>query len=248
LRVAEQRKPSEEYIVIRHRPGYRVRRTMILLTFSVCAAVIGYATGMAQGGFRFSNAEQSRERLVDEVEQLRDENRQMSQRLVNLERGRAVDDQALNQARRTIVGLETELASLQSELVFYKNIMAPSDSSRGLQIDRLNLRDAGETGSYDFMVVLVQRGDNKNYLSGSAEVSVVGQRAGEPESIALNELSEDVESADIKLRFRYFQEVKGRLTLPEDFEPLEVQVMAKRDGSGSAQVERTFDWDELTEN
>lgn len=68
------------------------------------------------------------------------------------------------------------------------------------------------------------------------------------ETIALRELSDDIESTNIKLRFRYFQEVKGRLQLPEDFEPLEVQVMAKRDGSGSAQVERTFDWDELTEN
>lgn len=221
---------------------------MILLIFSVATAIIGYVTGMAQGGFRFSSAERSQERLVDQVEQLRGDNRQMSQQIVNLERGRAVDEQALNQARRTIVGLETELASLQSELVFYKNIMAPSESSRGLQIDRLTMRDAGASGAFDFMVVLVQRGDNKNYLSGSAQVSIVGQRNEERETIALTELSDDVESRDIKLRFRYFQEVKGRLRLPEDFEPLEVQVMAKRDGSASAQVERTFDWDELTEN
>lgn len=246
--MTDQKKPSEEYIVIRHRPGYRVRRTLILLIFSVVAAIIGYAIGMAQGGFRFSTAEESRERLSDQVEQLRSENRKMSQQIVNLERGRAVDEQALNQARRTIVGLETELASLQSELIFFKNIMAPSESSRGLQIDRLTMRSAGPSGAFDFMVVLVQRGDNKTYLSGSAGVGVVGLRDGQRETIALRELSDDIENTDIKLRFRYFQEVKGRLRLPENFEPLEVQVMAKRDESGSAQVERTFDWDQLTEN
>jgi cell division protein FtsB len=246
--VTDQKKPSEEYIVIRHRPGYRVRRTLILLVFSVIAAIVGYATGMAQGGFRFSTAEESRDRLSDQVEQLRNENRKMSQQIVNLERGRAVDEQALNQARRTIVGLETELASLQSELVFYKNIMAPSESTRGLQIDRLTMRRAGASDVFDFMVVLVQRGDNKSYLSGSTEVSVVGLRNEQRETIALRELSDDIEDTDIKLRFRYFQEVKGRLRLPEGFEPLNVQVMAKRDGSSSAKVERTFDWDELTEN
>lgn len=245
--MTEQKKPSEEYIVIRHRPGYRVRRTLILLAFSVGAAVIGYATGMAQSGFRFSTAEESRERLSGQVEQMRSANRRMSQDLVNLERGRAIDEQALNQARRTIVELETRQASLQSELVFYKNIMAPSESSRGLQIDRARVRDAG-SGVYDFMVVLVQRGDNKNYLSGSAEVGVIGLRNKQKETIALKELSDDIEKTDIKLRFRYFQEVKGSLRLPEDFEPLEVQVTARRDESGSAQVERTFDWDELTEN
>lgn len=245
--MSEPKKPSEEYVVIRHRPGYRVRRTLILLVFSVVAAVIGYATGMAQGGFRFSTAEESRNRLSDQVEQLRDQNREMSQQIVNLERGRAVDQQALNQARRNIVELETRLASLQSELVFYKNIMAPSESTRGLQIDRVRIRQAPDEGVYDFMVVLVQRGDNKSYLSGSAEVSVVGLRGEQKESIALRDLSADIEETDIKLRFRYFQEVKGQLTLPDGFEPLEVQVMAKRDGSGSAKVERTFDWDELTE-
>lgn len=246
--MTEQKKPSEEYVVIRHRPGYRVRRTLILLAFSVAAAIIGYAAGMAQGGFRFSTAEESRDRLTDQVRQLRTENREMSQQVVNLERGRAVDEQALNQARRTIVGLETELASLQSELVFYKNIMAPSESSRGLQIDRLALRSAGTGGVYDFMVVLVQRGDNKNYLAGSASVDVIGLRNEQRETIALKDLSDDVENTDIKLRYRYFQEVKGRLQLPDDFEPLSIQVTAKRDGSGSALVERIFDWDELTEN
>jgi cell division protein FtsB len=246
--VSDQRKPAEEYIVIRHRPGHRVRRTLILLTFSVAAAVIGYAAGMAQGGFRFTTAEESRERLTEQVEQLRGENRKMSQQIVNLERGRAVDKQALSQARKNIVGLETELAVLQSELVFYKNIMAPSDSSLGLQIDRVSMRSAGGKGAFDFMVVMVQRGDNKNYLSGFAEVSVVGLRDEQRDAVALSELSDDIESRDIKLRFRYFQEVKGRLQLPEGFEPVEVRVMAKRDGSDSAQVERIFDWDQLTEN
>ncbi|HKK55810.1 DUF6776 family protein [Marinobacter sp.] len=246
--MTDQKKPSEEYIVIRHRPGYRVRRTLILLVFSLATGIIGYAAGLAESGFRFSTAEESREHLSDQVRHLRAENLKMNQQIVNLERGRAVDEQALNQARRNIVGLETKLASLQSELVFYKTIMAPSESSRGLQIDRVALRSAGADGVYDFMVVLVQRGDNENYLSGSARVDLIGQRNDQRETIALKDLSGDIENTDIKLRYRYFQEVKGRLKLPEDFEPMSVQVTAKRDGSGSALVERSFDWDELTEN
>ncbi len=203
---------------------------------------------MAQSGFRFSSAEDSRQRLSEQVEELRSANREMSQQLVNLERGRAVDEQALNQARRTIVELETRVATMQSELVFYKNIMAPSESTRGLQIDRVRVRAAGAGDVFEFMVVLVQRGDNKSYLSGSVEVSLVGRRNEQRETIALKELSGDIENTDIKLRFKYFQEVEGTLTLPEDFEPLELRVVARRDGSNSAQVERTFDWDELTEN
>ena len=63
--MSEHRKPAEEYVVIRHRPGYRLRRSLILLTFSILAAVLGYVTGMAQGGFRFSTAEESRALLEE---------------------------------------------------------------------------------------------------------------------------------------------------------------------------------------
>ena len=164
--MSEHRKPAEEYVVIRHRPGYRLRRSLILLTFSILAAVLGYVTGMAQGGFRFSTAEESRDLLEEQVEDLREQNREASQQLVNLERGRTIDAQALNQARRSIVDLETRIASLKADLTFYKNIMAPSETSKGLQVDRFTMQQGRQDDTYGFKLVLTQIGDNKSYISG----------------------------------------------------------------------------------
>ena len=172
--MSEHRKPAEEYVVIRHRPGYRLRRSLILLTFSILAAVLGYVTGMAQGGFRFSTAEESRDLLEEQVEDLREQNREASQQLVNLERGRTIDAQALNQARRSIVDLETRIASLKADLTFYKNIMAPSETSKGLQVDRFAMQQGREDDTYGFKLVLTQIGDNKSYISGVVAVNVIG--------------------------------------------------------------------------
>lgn len=246
--MSESRKPAEEYVVIRHRPGYRLRRTLILLTFSIIAAVLGYVTGMAQGGFRFSTAEDSRDLLEEQVEQLRDQSRETSQQLINLERGRSIDAQALNQARRTIVDLETQIASLKADLTFYKNIMAPSETSKGLQVDRLALQGARQKDAYNFKLVLTQVGDNKSYISGVVAVNVIGMRNEEKEVIALRDISDDIDDLGVKFRFRYFQDIEGLLRVPEGFEPLELQVVARAEGSKSSQAERTFDWDELTEN
>jgi len=246
--VSEPRKPAEEYVVIRHRPGYRLRRTLILLIFSITAAVLGYVTGMAQGGFRFSTAEESRDRLEEQVEQLREQNSETSQELVNLERGRTIDAQALNQARRTIVDLETQIASLNADLTFYKNIMAPSETSKGLQVDRLSVQGARQEGAYNFKLVLTQVGDNKSYISGVVAVNVIGMRDDEKEVIALRDLSDDIDDLGVKFRFRYFQDIEGRLEVPDGFEPVELQVVARAEGNKSSQAERTFDWDELTEN
>lgn len=220
---------------------------MILLTFSITAAVLGYVTGLAQGGFRFSTAEESRDRLEQQVEQLQDQNRKSSQELVNLERGQRIDAQALNQARRTIVNLETQIASLKSDLTFYKNIMAPSETSKGLQVDRLNVQNARQDDGYNFKLVLTQVGDNKSYISGVVAVNVIGMRNDEKEVIALRDLSEDIDDLGVKFRFRYFQDIEGLMRVPEDFEPLELQVVARAEGNKSSQAERTFDWDELTE-
>lgn len=246
--MSEQRKPAEEYVVIRHRPGYRLRRTAILLVFTLVAAIAGYAAGLAQGGFRFSSAEESNDVLENEVEELRTNFREARQQLINLERGRVIDEQALNQARKTIVDLETRIGSLQSDLTFYKNIMAPSETSKGLQVDSLTLAPNRSSGSHDFKLVLTQVGNNKSYISGVVAVNVIGLRNEEKEVIALRDLSEDIEDLGVKFRFRYFQDVEGTLELPEGFEPIEIQVVAQAEGRKSSQAERTFNWDDLTEN
>jgi hypothetical protein len=246
--VSEQRKPAEEYVVIRHRPGYRLKRTLILLAFTIIAAAAGYAAGLAQGGFRFTSVEASNERLEDQITTLETRYREARQQLVNLERGKLIDEQALNQARKIIVDLETGVGDLKSDLTFYKNIMAPSETSKGLQVDRFSLASDRQAGVYNFKLVLTQVGNNKSYISGVVAVNIIGKRGDEKEIIALRDLSQDIEDLGVKFRFRYFQDVEGKLALPEGFEPLEVQVVAQAEGSKSSQAERTFNWDDLTEN
>ncbi|MBW4935602.1 DUF6776 family protein [Marinobacter sp. F4206] len=245
--MSEDRKPEQEYVVIRHRPGYRLRRTAILLIFSVVAAIAGYATGLAQGGFRFSSVAASNDVLEEELDTLRDDYTEARQQVINLDRGRVIDEQALNQARRTIVELETRIASLKSDLTFYKNIMAPSETSKGLQVDSFTMAPDRQPGAFDFKLVLTQVGNNKSYISGVVAVNVIGLRDEEKEVIALRDLSQDIEDLGVKFRFRYFQDVEGLLVLPDGFEPLEIQVVAQAEGRKSSQAERTFDWDDLTE-
>lgn len=244
--MSDTRKPNDEYVVIRHRPVYRLRRTMILLAFTVVAAIAGYAAGMAQGGFRFSSAEASNEQLAQELRSLRDQFRTARQNLVNLERGRAIDEQALREARNTIVGLETRISELEADLTFYRNIMAPSETSKGLQVDSFTLASARGDNTYRFKMVLTQVGNNNSFIAGQVAVNIIGRLDGEKEVIALRDLSDDIEDLGVRFRFRYFQDVEGTLNLPQGFEPYEIQVVAQAQGRNASQAERTFDWAQLT--
>lgn len=244
--MADDRKPGE-YVVIRHKPGRRIRRTLILLVFSVTSAVLGYMTGMAKDGFRFSNVVETRNTLQHDLRKLRETNSSAQQQLINLERGRSIDQQALKQARQAITSLETRVSELEADLTFYKNIMAPSETSEGLQVDRFSLQPARGKRHFDFKLVLTQVGDNSSYITGLVAVNVIGDQKGQKQVIALRDLSDDIEDLGVKFRFRYFQDVEGELILPDDFKPLEIQVVAQAKGSKATKAERTFDWSSLTE-
>lgn len=246
--MSDSREPQEEFVIVPRQQKPRPYRVVGALVLCALCGLVGYGVGWSQGGYHIDDAVQSRPSLAKELAEIKAEYDAERQERVRLERGQAIDKQALNVARDTIAELESSVASLEADLTFYRNIMAPSEASKGLQVDRLTLRDARGEGRYDFKLVLTQVGDNKSYISGVVAVNIIGELEGEQEVIPLRDLSEDVEDLGVRFRFRYFQDVEGVLALPDNFEPYEVQVVAKAEGSKASQAERTFDWQRLAEN
>lgn len=246
--MAETRNPQEEFIVVPRRRKPRPYRVVGVLILCILSGLVGYGVGWSQGGYRIEDVAQSRPSLAKELSEVKAEYDEVRRKMVQLERGRAIDEQALSEARDTMAEMEDSMASLESDLTFYRNIMAPSEMSKGLQVDQLSLRDVRGEDRYGFKLVLTQVGDNKSYISGLVAVNIIGERDGEQEVIPLRDLSEDVKDLGVRFRFRYFQDVEGTLALPDDFKPYEVQVVAKAEGSNASQAERTFEWQQLTEN
>ncbi|WP_336367318.1 DUF6776 family protein [Marinobacter sp. C2H3] len=245
--MAEPRPPSPEYVVVRHRPGRAFRRVIALILLVLAAAGAGYFAGLAQGGFRFSDVKDTNADLQTELSSLQQAQQRARQQLANLERGKIMDQQALKAARDTIAGLEDQMAALRNDLTFYRNIMAPSEVNKGLQVDSLTLSRGVGPASWDYRLVLTQLGQNQNYIAGAVAVNVIGTRNGDRVVVPLSELSGDLGQDGIRFRFRFFQNIEGTLTVPKDFRPARVQVVAQASGRKSAQAERTFEWQQLTE-
>ncbi|GGY83277.1 DUF6776 family protein [Marinobacter zhanjiangensis] len=246
--MAETRNPQEEFVIVPKRRKPRPYRVVGVLVLCLLSGLVGYGVGWSQGGYRIEDVVQTRPSLARELSAVKAEYDEVRQEKVRLERTRAIDAQALITARDSIADLESTIANLEADLTFYRNIMAPSEASKGLQVDQLSLRDVRGEGRYDFKLVLTQVGDNKSYISGLVAVNIIGEQEGEQEVIPLRDLSEDVEDLGVRFRFRYFQDVEGTLALPDNFEPYEVQVVAKAEGSKASQAERTFEWRQLAEN
>ncbi len=136
--------------------------------------------------------------------------------------------------------MRDQAAELEEAVAFYKNVMAPGSNERGLQIEKLTLEPGEQAGDYRYKVVLVQSGDNRNYLSGDIELSLRGTRDGEALSLTGDDWLDD--GSETSFRFRYFQELNGRFKLPEGVEIIALDVDAESGGRNRYQTQKTIKW------
>lgn len=236
---------DEKLIIVRYKPGQRLRRRLAFLASCVLIAVAGFWSGQSKIAREYAVVAAERDELLMDLARLQESEAQLRQQNANLERGRAIDEHAQRGVRQTIQSLEDELHQLREDVGFYKSIMAPSGDAKGLQVQKLEVLPvaAGER-KFSYKLVLTQLANNDKYVEGVVAVNVIGKNDGAEEILPLRDIS-DVEELGIKFRFRYFQDIVGELTLPDGFEPDKVQVVAqskKVRGQKSTRVEQTFNW------
>src|SRR5690606_23358251 len=134
------------------------------------------------------------------------------------------------------------IAALEEDITFYRGLMAPTENRRGLTIGSVDEIATGVSRQYDFKVVVQQLATNHQVLNGTLTVDIVGHQEGVVRRIPLSELSPQVDEENIKLRFKYFQNIQGQLQLPEGFEPERIELLAKSTGRDGVSVEKKFGW------
>ena len=150
-----------------------------------------------------------------------------------------VTREARETLRQEIKSLRDQAAELEEAVVFYKSVMAPG-ASEGLQIEKMVLQPDDDNGVFRYRLVLVQAGDNRNYLSGDINLTLRGTRDGEPFSLTGTDWLDD--SSETRFRFRYFQELNGRFEVPEGVELEAIDVEAESGGRNRYQTQKTVKW------
>ncbi|RRJ83457.1 DUF6776 family protein [Aestuariirhabdus litorea] len=239
---------QEHLIVVPDQPGKRLAKRLVYWLlfglFSVGSFLLGEYLGMASQ----QSALVERDLLRAELAEKRAEIEALAQEVTTLRVGADIDRQSTDTVRLTIKQLEEEKFQLQQDLAFYKNIMAPKSADKGLRIQKYDLQRAEQPGHYRLKLMLTQVSDNNSLLSGLATVSVVGRQEGIEKSLALKDLSDEVSEQNIRLGFRYFQNIPGpderfaELVIPEGFEPDYVLVVAQSRGPKPKRVEQKIPW------
>lgn len=234
---------QQERLVIRqYQPWERFRRAVYFLLLIVLVGVGGYYGGLYDSMSRIQQLTLERDSLSSELQAAERSIATLTQRVNVLEKGGEVDRKATEGIRQTVKELKAQISTLEEEVSFYKGIMAPSSNDRGLRVSKIDITALENAGSFRYSIMLTQVADNSSYISGLAAVNFVGLRNGERVILPLRDLDSSVTDLGVKFRFRYFQEISGELTLPEQFVPEQVQVVLQSTGGKAQRVEQTIDW------
>jgi len=224
---------------------YRPWQRPVLIAAVGLLALVCLAGGYWAGQLSASTAEVSGNLLAEDLDRMRRALMESEDALVDAELSANVNRAAADTLRRDMQKQHREVLRLQEEVVFYKSLMAPGALPKGLQVTELELTRAGDDGVFTYELLLTQVALRRNYISGEVRFDVIGHRQGDDSATAddvvlsLTELAPET-SYPLKFKFRYFQDLKGRIVLPDDFVPARVLVTANQ--SGKDPVQASFPW------
>ena len=217
----------------------RMRLSGVLV--AVVAVVAAFFGGYYSGGADGWATGIEKQRLSVRVDQLERALREARDELVLHRTGSEVAYQAQEQVRQELRGLRDQIAELEEAVAFYKNIMAPGAGEQGLRIERFDITSTETPGVYGYRLVLTQVGDNSNFVAGDIVLTLEGQQDGDRISVSGSDFIRQDDSTT-RFRFRYFQELSGRLELPGELQPRNITVEAVASGRGGQRTERQFGW------
>ncbi len=214
-----------------------LRFALVLLLLSA-----SFAAGFVLSNRDYFEVREQRDLLVQELADANRANKEHQRRVAQLQIGSNVDQEATNQVRESMADLRKQIADLKSEISFYKGLMAPKDSEEGVSIRSLDLLATSNPRKYQFKMVLQQFANQHRLVSGNVRVSILGQQNGKEVILSLSDLSPDIADEKIKYRFKYFQNIEGAVTLPDNYEPKRIDVLVKGSGGRSVYLEKKFGW------
>jgi hypothetical protein len=177
--------------------------------------------------------------------QLNDANsviRRMRQEIADLKVGGEIDSKATEEVRETIEVLQSQLAEKNEEIRFYKGVMVQNAEKKGLRVEMLDVTSIA-LGRVKYSFRLTQVVEKHDYVEGGVQIELHGELDDQKKVFQLKELDRKKPGA-IKFRFRYFQDIKGEMVIPNGFLPKEFLVLAKPRGSNARPLQKKFDWPE----
>jgi len=155
--------------------------------------------------------------------------------------------EVLRQANRILREEESErqagLNRLQSELDFYHRLAGTGGAQSGLDVYHVEIVRTDSARVFQFVLTLTQNIRRASIITGRVRIDVEGTMEDRPVTLNWSQVS-DGGTPEPAFRFKYFQQLEGYLTLPNEFSPTRLRISLE-DGKQRKPVQRSYGWTEL---
>ena len=234
---------QEKMVVVPYRPGRRFV-LVCLLVLSIGASAIGSFMFGYSNTLRSQQSEQAtQQELSEQLIGAETENSELRRQVAILDRSSVMDQRATEEVQATIIGLRDRVAQLEQDIVYYRQVVSAETEDTGLIISQLDINATRESNRYRYKLVLRQQdADGDTFLIGHVNINLVGSQSEEQLILSLRDLSAEQDQLDIRLRFKYFQNIEGELVLPDNFSPDRLQVAAVSVEPVEKSINQNFSW------
>jgi len=230
-------------VVVPYRPWKRLFFTLALVAGVGVSALFGFAYGYYQTSQTQQTVQPDRAELVEEIELLRVENFDLNRQVAILDRTSVMDQRANEEVQDTISSLRDQVALLKQDITYYRSVVSEETEDTGLIISNWDINSTREDDLYRYKLVMRQQdADGDTFLTGHVNVNLVGRQNEEFVTLPLRAVSAEQDQLDIRLRFKFFQNIEGELTLPEGFVPNLVQIAAVETSPFEKTLDQDFSW------
>ena len=212
-------------------------RQRLIWAAAITASALAGGAGFCAGVSAAKTQIQQNETLRDEVRELSKQNSILQSRLTDSELIIDTQNHTSIALRDELTQLHTVNAGLETELGFFRKIMVPGETDKGIHVERFSVF-ASTVSTYVIEATLIQVAERPSIVSGSVRLEIQGTQNGEVVRLMTADLGGV--PTNLNFRFRYFQALEQTIELPSDFTPSRVKVEVI--GKKGTPVETEFVW------
>lgn|GEM_PF-854131 len=226
-----------------HHQDHRLRwRVGLLLVLIAGIAWQIYSFGLTQGGFRKTESEREQARLTRELEKTQSALQEARAEAVRYRRQAEIEVKASRQLQEELVRIQTERASLKSDVEMLRSLI--SDDNGSLYIRSFRMQPLSEPGRYRYSFTLVQVLEKVDVTKGKLLMKVSGKLKGKRKRLDRSEFADDGEKV-LKLEFSNYQDVSGDMRLPDGFEAQSLLIEFLPRNKELKKLSKRFSWSDI---
>jgi len=234
---------QEKMVVVPYRPGRRFLLVSFLVLGVGASAIGGFMYGYMNTLRNQQSEQATQQELSEQLSVTETENSALRRQVAILDRSRVMDQLVTEEVQETIFSLRDRVAQLEQDVVYYRQVVSAEIEDTGLIISQLDIDATREANRYRYKLVLRQQdADGDTFLTGHVNINLVGSQGEEQQILAIRDLSAEQDQLDIRLRFKYFQNIEGELILPDNFVPDRLQVAAVSVEPVEKSINQSFSW------